>query len=1019
MSSILPQDSEFSRLRNLVVSASAGSGKTTALTHRLVQLLLSDRIPHNDLRNILAVTFTNNAALDMKRRALELLRKAARGDKETTATLGSLLSMDESQLRIKAEFMVEEILDNYSDFQVQTIDSFLVRVFKASALEFGFPPDFEIVIGGGRLLDDAFDLFARDVWDGSERAQLILELVERLVNVRGEGKRYMWSPYNALAREVKRLYGSILNTSRPLITDDESNLDEIAEKVLTSMKKLDRAIADAGVERSASFQNYMTEVSQHKINHLLSLPAKIYNKGGLKKDAFDRIKENLDPLVEEVKSLQGELALQRARLYFQPYLRAHKLLGETLDLIKRRQGELDLADATYKLAQEINLEIVPEIYFNLGETIHHYLIDEFQDTGPVQWSNLHPLIDNALSGGGSLFVVGDTKQSIYGFRGGDWRIMKELMEQDVFPSAPRDKKDLPFNWRSGERIVEFTKTVFHDVVPKRITNGAEEVSGLGTFKQESVERLKGKGYVERTFIEGDTEERPERDRIIKTIQDCLTRGYSKRDIAILTPENEDVVQVSGWLNEEGIDFIPFSTLDIRTRKVIGELLAFLRFLDSPIDDLAFATFLLGNTFNKLLKEDDRALSTDDLRQLLFEHARSGIRRPFYTQLRERHPTVWETYFDELFGLAGYLPLYDLASHMLKHLRLFTVAAEEEAALVKLLEVVKNFEERGENSLREFVNYVSGPEEDADWNMAVPPTVDAIPIMTVHKAKGLGFPVVLVLLYDVNLQYGQFFLDESEEGVRLMRIVKSEAKDLEILAPFWKQKELNARVDQLNKLYVALTRAEDEMYVLSVKYDRKSEPSAFLPQEGFDSAQKPKCESKKRRDEERVPLYHHHETWRQNVQAPWGIRWKETQRGDLVHRILARIKFLGDDVVSAVRRAVDAEVSQGGDEFDRNEVENVLTPFFQETNIGEHFAENDGRIVMNEQEFSHRSGKLLRMDRVVIDADKATVIDYKTGGEQTEHIEQVKEYMDVLREIYSLPVKGLLAYVDLKLIRSVE
>lgn len=1019
MPSILPKDSEYNQSRNLVVSASAGSGKTTALTQRLVQLLLSNRIPHNDLRNILAITFTNNAALEMKQRALQLLQKAALGDEDTMKKLGPLLSLNDAELRFRAEAMVEEILDRYSDFQVQTIDSFLVRVFKASALEFGFPPDFEIVVDGGRLLDEAFDLFARDVWNGSERARLVWELVHLLVNIHGDGK-FIWNPYDRLADEVKNLYGRILNTSHPLANDGDGDLSALAKKLVESIKRLDQAIASAGLERSSRFNDYMEKLTENRIDHLLNVPTQITKQGRTKKEAYRRAQAGLEPFIREVTSLQNKLALLRARLYFEPYIRAHLLFQETLDLVKRQQGKLDLADAAYKLAQEINAGIVPEIYFNLGETIYHYLIDEFQDTGPVQWSNLRPLIENALSAGGSLFVVGDTKQSIYGFRGGDWRIMKQMMDEDVFPSAPREVKTLPCNWRSGERILEFTRKVFHEVVPARISNGAEDASGLKSFEQEPAKALKGKGYVVCRFIEGDTETRPERDQIISTIRDCLTRGYRQRDITILTPENEDVVRVSGWLNEEGMDFIPFSTLDIRTRKVIGELLALLRFLDSPVDDLAFATFLFGETFSRRLRADEYTIGVDDFHRLQFQRAHSGRRDSLYVAFRSQYEELWKRYFDELFGLAGYLPLYDLTSHIVKHFGLLAIVPEEEAALVKLLEVIKNFEERGENSLREFARYAGGDDEDADWTMAVPPNVDAVTIMTVHKAKGLGFRVVLVLLYDKRLKYDNVVLAEGDEGVRLMRVTKDEATKHESLLPFWREKELAARVDQLNKLYVALTRAEEELYVFSVKYEGRNEPSAFLPEEGFAETEKPTPRLIPMAQEVQASLYHHTVRWHERVEAPWGIRWNETRRGDLIHRILARITFIGDDLTSVLDDAIAQERSVGNDEVDAVAMQETLLPFLRHESLRPYFSRTDGRIVLNEQEFTHSTGRLLRMDRVVVDPDSVTVLDYKTGSEQPDHIEQVREYMEVLRDIYpDRSVNGLLAYVDLNIIRTVQ
>ncbi len=178
MQETLTPDSALTLPDFTLVSASAGSGKTTALTRRFIQLLLSDRIPHNDLRNILAITFTNNAAAEMKQRILGDLKKAYFGDEEILSQFKNIVSLDEETIRKRAGALVDTILDQYSDFQVQTIDSFLSRVLTVSTLEFGLPPGFEIVLNGNQLLDEAFDHLMMKLVSDPPQRHLLEELLE-------------------------------------------------------------------------------------------------------------------------------------------------------------------------------------------------------------------------------------------------------------------------------------------------------------------------------------------------------------------------------------------------------------------------------------------------------------------------------------------------------------------------------------------------------------------------------------------------------------------------------------------------------------------------------------------------------------------------------------------------------------------------------------------------------------------------------------------------------------------------
>ncbi len=416
--------------------------------------------------------------------------------------------------------------------------------------------------------------------------------------------------------------------------------------------------------------------------NLYNLPVK--KSGGIKtKEKAEEWNARFTPLQDRIKGLASEYIVRQARGYYHPAIEAHRLFKSTIEQNMRRNGQISLSDVNRALVQYISEENVPQVYFYLGDTIFHYLIDEFQDTAPVQWETMKPLFAEALSKHGSLFIVGDTKQSIYAFRHADWRIMKNVMDNIVFPSAPPDVKELEINYRSFERILDFSKTVFHAIVPKEVGEKVSQASGLSKFKQEVEKKNQKKGYVEVVSFEKDEEQEPERAKILKIVNECRERGYSYGDITILTPKNQDVIAVSGWLNSKHIPFISHSSLDIRGQSITGEIIALLRFLDSPIDDLSLTTFLLSGTFHRTLAADGKLLSKEELRSLLVQTRKTNRKSPLYVSFRSQYADIWKKYFNELFNVVGYLPMYDLVSEIYKQFRLFELVPEEQGTLAKL------------------------------------------------------------------------------------------------------------------------------------------------------------------------------------------------------------------------------------------------------------------------------------------------------------------------------------------------
>ena len=1009
-----------------VLTASAGAGKTYALTHRYAQILLSGKIPHNALQNVLAITFTNNAAAEMKQRILTLLKIAAFGDGNTLQELGGRLSMEQADIQSKAARLIDEILDNFSDFQVKTVDSFMSTVFKSSSLEYGYHPDFEILLGADRIFDFAFEIFSKNVKENTAEAKIMGNLIELITENKKADSNFVWNPYGDIAGQVKKIYKAVAGQTKPLGSSNSSSaLFPLREKIKRQALNVQALIKKSGLTINSLFADDLALIEKGNIHALIErkLRASPVNKpkGKAETAAHEKWIADIDREHRQLNELLRQFILRYVELYYSPYAEAYAMLQPTVEKLKKQYGQIFIDDVTRSLAEHLTNEIVPEIYFKIGETIYHYLIDEFQDTSQIQWKNLFPLIEESLSKGGSLFVVGDTKQSIYGFRDADWRIMKRLTEANPFPSAYHDVQSLDMNYRSYEKIVTFTKEVFHTIIPGQGFEDEAAASGLSTYEQHVTAEHKGKGYVEVDIIEEREGDPPEKRALHTIIEECRSRGYRYSEIAILTPTNNHVIEVSGWLNEQGIPIISHSTLDVRRRKSAGEFIALLRFLDSPVDDLSFATFVLGNIFNNTLACGDSGIARNDLSRFIVEERGRG-RGPLYTAFREHFKKLWDEYFEHLFNVVGYLPLYDLVSEAYKIYDVFQSSPDEEASLVKLLEVIKAFEQQGANTMKNFLEYSDDEAAEDVWKIDIPKDIDALQVMTIHKAKGMEFPVVIVVLYDQSPRGKNFLLREDEHSVSILKVNKKIADNIDEIRELLEEEQFRNTVDAFNKLYVAFTRAEKEMYVVGVYKKERKEPTIFLPQQGYASGPKPSVNVSDLQKENIFKPFHHTIRKPFAVQAYENVGALETKRGDFVHRVLSCIEFIEDDP----RVQVDAAIAHASRELPAplslDEVKSMVHECLNDRGMRDWFIRKEERSVLREQELTNRDGALYRADRIVVDAKTVTVVDFKTGGDESEgdYVDQVKNYVGMLREIYpDKEVHGCLAYIDLKKVRSVS
>lgn len=1010
-----------------VLKASAGSGKTHALTARYVQFLLSERIPRNNLRNMVALTFSNNAAREMRERILSWLKAIALSDRQRLGELKELVFLPERELIERAGNLIDEILDNYSDFQVKTIDSFMTSVFRASAIDFGYAPEFEILFRKDLTMKYAFDMFLKNVSEGTSEADLLDQVIMSLLESRRSDAAFLWNPSPDLLEEVKKLYTRLSSVAgMPLNKDLSASMGVLRNTIKAIVRRIEEAIAASGLERDtrssynrSGFPKLVEENGQRDImGKGLKIPP--VKKKGSAPDAY----ENVLSIWEDLKDAVSGYASCYARSFYYPALTIYGEFGWLIENVKKGQGMVFIEDINRYLAGYLGGEIVPDIYFRLGETIYHYLIDEFQDTSPVQWNNLIPLLENSLSQGGSLFVVGDTKQSIYGFRDADYRIMKGMEEKNPFPSARHGTKELDTNYRSLQRILDLNETMFHEMVPANEEYREAGIrSGLADYVQRVPEGETRKGYAEVVLLEKDEETLPEKERIQETVADLVGRGFSYGDIAILTQRNEDAVMVTTWLNEKQVDFISYSSLDIRRRKITGEIIALLNFLDSPVDDTAFAAFLLGDLFHRAARREDGAPGPEAIREFIFEHRDE---RPLYTAFRKSFRELWANYFSGLFRATGYLPIYDLVTAIFSVFRVFEEFPDEEAALVKVLEVIKEFEGAGYNSLRDFLEFAGDDVSDESvWNMDVPKDLEAVRVMTIHKAKGLGFPAVIVLLYASRSRSFEHIVKNDGEGYVLLRVTGDVCKNNPDFEPLYEEERLKDRVNGLNTLYVGLTRAKEELYVIGVKGTRDGKyPFDILPVEAFPPSEKPERKGKRGKEtQKRCKTAHRPRSAAPGVEREPMLRREERERGEFIHEVLAHIEYSYPDLEKELKNIIRKVSLRRGRDQDTVEITRVVTGLVDREGVREFFLPARGRSVLLEQEFSDPAGGLYRMDRVIVDPDRVTVVDFKTGADGSfddRHALQMKTYLDIVRDVFSgREARGIIAYTDREDVRTVE
>jgi len=1056
---VLKSDTELKFPHALLISASAGSGKTYTLTQRYVQFLLSENIPNHSLENILAVTFTNNAAKEMKTRILEWLKDIAlHPDSPKMDETLRLVDISRAEAQKKAVALVERIIDNYSDFHIQTIDSFMTRVMTASVSELNLPLNPEITMSYDDLIELAlYSMFSRLGSDEKLKAN-----IDTFLNILPEKGAYPWNPvlrirdhFAAFLNEEGKTKGEILSDNsgvsgkarEKLWGDILKSCGELKKKIKPDLIKGSLASAIENKDINAFLSNYSFD------NWLLNGQKKNRKTGEF--PIAPDTKKDLEYLSEQVR----QLLMADALSYFHPYTFIYSRFKAELERVKRGKTDIiHINDVNKKLSTYITANAAPDIYLKLGERINHYLIDEFQDTNKLQWDNFKPLIEESLSGQGSLFMVGDIKQAIFMFRNADYKIMRDMLNYSEGKKDHCDNLDLasvagrlelvnlPLNYRSGGKILDYVNSVFkHDLKNRKELIG-EDITGLTSYEQAPQKERAAAGAVQTIVLEAEdiTEDQVELPELLKIIESARKR-YPLNEIAILAAKNKRIEPVVEWLTAANVPVASLSSLDIRERRVIAELLALLKFLETPADDCAFSAFVTGEVFSKAV-----GVKTETVRAFIFTTKREDRHAMLYPEFKNApaFKKYWDDFFDELFRKTGYLPLYELCALIYSKFALFKNFPEEAAFLSKFLNIVSASQADGITGVRDFLDFAEGDDETRGtaFSIILPDYLEAARVMTFHKAKGLGFSVVINLIYEDRDPADAMYFDETPEGIKVYKIIKSAAAQLPELGRVYENKRIDDNVQNLNTLYVIETRAKEELYNLVIRKKRK-EPSKTVKStdlfENYQSSENvekvagtfstspaavKKVAATFLKPLEPVSTYSANYD---NITAiPTLNSYAGSKEGELCHDILARIvpshksqvtghkpDSSSDSELSTLHSTLSSLYSACAPkypiEFNETKIIKTLTAFLAMPKVRPWFESKEGRTIKTEAEFADKNGNISRVDRLIIDKDAVTIIDFKTGAEDTEkYSSQLKSYLTLAAEIYKLPAKGLIAYVDL-------
>lgn len=1049
----LSKDSSLSFPHILCVNASAGSGKTYLLAMRFLQFLLSSHIPNRRIANLLAITFTNDAASEMKRRVLFFLKELALNPKSTSfAEIDALLS-DNKDLFERAEQTVGELFENYDFWQIRTIDSFLHQLVYAAGYDLGISPEYEICTNQQEFFQRALD---RLLLKAGQDLELFQRLFTFLKFYLYEAEKASWWPQYDILKVVIDLYEKEQGYGLPLIRPSGACLSkgEIRDKIHTFMQMASKFHLQFNKNTEKALENARDGRFED------ALDKACFQKEDASELFLKKFRSGMPAVIQTewqgIRRCLSEYAIVQAQKDILPYLDLMEAWKDALAALKQEERAIFFQDITafvHQIYKEISL---PDLFFRLGERIFHILIDEFQDTSSLHWMAMQPLVEEALSKGGSFFCVGDEKQLLYRWRGADQSIFRDA------PLALAHQVEggvknvfLQENWRSHGIIVDFVARVFHEKnlkdwvdslsgtlaesTPSLSTSKlAQEVSRVFSHVQQVVPEIyaqkRSGGLVHVEFMNDQTSE----DILFSAcewtahlLQELLQR-YRPEDIFVLLRKNDEVERFTAHLALKGIAVYSERQMDIRRSHLVQTLLAMIRLIFRP-DDLCVAQVLTSELFSEFWQRFCAEISPLEW----IENASKPLLAAWKQGLFE----LWNATFGGPLKDLRFWPVYEIISRLLQFFHYSKGSFHEEAVVEYFLELLQSTKDGATFDIASFLEWFEKADDDI-FIMKNIKSSGAVRIMTIHKAKGLQARVVILPIATLICEghRGAYFIPEND-GLKAMKISKYLRSVSCELNEIVQNEKINVWLDELRTLYVAMTRAEEELYILSpqkkgrYKNHLLSLLDSVISQSYVekDTSACPVFRMGKPVAEPMVSVHFNpheaHGLLYQGEQKDWGwlnsirhrasslplsANMRAVQLGEAVHRLLASMTSFPYDLKGNVQGVYEflKTLWKGygnAEETAENLLQLVAHTLCRE-DLAAFFWPSTNAKVWVERELVGRNGALYRMDRVVQSNGEIVVLEFKTGEGGNEGVNQLKQYLQEMQDLYAgMRVKGCLIH----------
>lgn len=1049
----------------IVCKASAGSGKTYTLVKEYLEMAFAGGEGGVDsrFRSILAITFTNKAAAEMKGRIMHELETMASAPVDPTAggmgadIMRDLGIADGGVLSRMAARLHSAVLHHYSDLSVSTIDSFMHRVVRTFAHDLGQPMNFDVMIDQQEMVDEAVSqLMSLAGTDGEEELTEVLQAFadSQMEEDRGYNVERLMS---ALATQLFKedVEDHIAQLSKLTLSD----FRDIQQGYTAELRRYEAALRRAGAEMVAALEavgldadtapygmsgyyGYFSRMADGAIAPPTARTVAAMDDGKLTsaktpkalREAAEAALPALRERYAKVERLLGEgltrynsLRAMLRNLYSMALL---GLLDREMRRYARDNEVVHLSDFNRLINRVVQDEDnpAPFVYERLGNRYRHFLIDEFQDTSVMQWHNLVPLLENGVSQRCRSLVVGDGKQAIYRFRQGDVRQFARLPRVEGMKhhghtlgiQGNYSLVRLDTNHRTASAIVEFNNMLFawlarhmyadnalvQELYVGRDADGRLRAEGDEELRQRVSKEMRG--CVKLDFVsKGDVGDTDIKEAIYGRIADTIEtlvgeRGYRYADIVVLARSNAELGAVSACLSARGgVPLTSTESFYLRESHAVMAVVAVLRLLHNRADRVAQA----------------------DLVHRMQAMGRVGV---------EEGQTARDAFVD-----GGLLPtiggirlnldylesmdLYDCCETVVRELGLDGV---DTPYVASLLNRVAAFAARHRQNVGEFLEWF---DSQPRLSAAASDEVDAVRLLTIHKAKGLEAPVVICPLFYGHDYPVEMWVDvpAEGEGCQLPTAFVSLGNDeLTVFEPQRREEQMLGEVDDLNILYVALTRPREQLYVFcpdahDIKKPRERDlryPAllrAFADAVDYDGGDEDTRTSAARNRDGKEPvrlerLSFADWTSKVHVASPSENAVTQLQEDKVRFGIYAHDLMAAVADADGVEQAISDFVAQVPDAADRERLAALARRVVTHSDARRFF---DPHYTSKRECEMVVGGRRERPDRVVFAPEGTWVVDFKTGVPMAEHRTQVAGYCSAMVEMGYPAVSGYIVYLE--------